>query len=440
MSNVKSKRFKIISNNGIDVTIRFLDSGIERHYTAIDLDTIRTKIQEGEEINLDGCYIKNFSYKALSEDSSKPLVKFHAQSSIWDGNVDFSGAQFGDGDVSFRFAQFGNGNISFRKARFGDGEVDFFSTYFGDGNVDFSDAHFGDGDVDFCFTHFEAGDVNFHSTQFGDGNVEFYGAQFGKGNVNFCLTQFGNGKCNFKEITAGETSFFFSEQSIYSHITLGFRALKKLEFNKCTSNNVIEFQETTLGQNGIKELVFLDFCNLGTIRINWDVYKKALMDYKGDLETEAAKLEKIKSEEFKMLKEIYHNQGEYDWEDEAYVEFKKRYTKGLKNQPFRKGLLNLLSVVGKFGTDYMSIAWTMLTIVFVWGILYALPWAAIYPACATRHWWSPFYYSVITFFTVGYGDLSAQNGFTAFFCAVESFLGVFLMAYFSVAVVRKILR
>lgn len=142
----------------------------------------------------------------------------------------------------------------------------------------------------------------------------------------------------------------------------------------------------------------------------------------------------------RVLKENFHNQGQYDWEDEAYVEFKKLYTKGLKNYPVRKGLLNLLSKVGKFGTDYISIAVTMLIVVVAWGLLYTLPCASIYPEGVMGHWWSPFYYSVITFFTVGYGDLSAQNLYTAICCAIESFLGVFLMSYFSVAVVRKILR
>lgn len=570
MTNVKNKRYEMVSNDGKKAVIHFRDSNETKTYKVIDLETIKTKIQNGKELNFDGCYIKDFSYKELSGDGNKSLVKFSAEDSFWDGivdfsqaqfvggDVDFSGAQFGDGrvsffiaqfedgdvdfrdtcfgdggvdfsgvqfgngdvdfcnaefgdgnvffrniefdsgnvdfsgvksgkgDVDFCGAQFGNGDVDFCGVRFGDGDVKFRSVRFGDGNVDFSDAkfgngtvdfhlarfwggnvffsdanfgngnvdflytQFGDGDVDFCGTKFGSGNVDFGYAEFGNGSIYFRGAEFGNGDVDFTRTQFGDGECYFDDITAKETSFFFRNLIIHSHITFCSSVLGKLVFENCTSHNVIEFQEASdeqtgvLLHNAISELAFLNFCNLGTIRLNWNAFNKALTDYKGDLGAIA--------EEFQMLKENYHNQGQYDWEDKAYVEFKKRYTEELKVPSFKEGyrksvgawlrkkLLKLLSVVGKFGTDYSSIALTMFVVVFVWGILYALPLASIYPAGAAHHWWSPIYYSVITFFTVGYGDLSAQNGFTAFLCGVESFLGVFLMSYFSVAVVRKILR
>lgn len=49
------------------------------------------------------------------------------------------------------------------------------------------------------------------------------------------------------------------------------------------------------------------------------------------------------------------------------------------------------------------------------------------------------YYSGITFFTVGYGDYYVQ-GILKPFAIFEGFCGVFLMSYFTVAFVRKILR
>jgi hypothetical protein len=50
-----------------------------------------------------------------------------------------------------------------------------------------------------------------------------------------------------------------------------------------------------------------------------------------------------------------------------------------------------------------------------------------------------FYFSVVTFFTIGYGDF-APSGIARFVAGTEGFMGVFLMAYFTVAFVRKILR
>jgi hypothetical protein len=50
-----------------------------------------------------------------------------------------------------------------------------------------------------------------------------------------------------------------------------------------------------------------------------------------------------------------------------------------------------------------------------------------------------FYYSGITFFTIGYGDYFAF-GYLKPIAVFEGFSGVFLMSYFTVAFVRKILR
>jgi len=50
-----------------------------------------------------------------------------------------------------------------------------------------------------------------------------------------------------------------------------------------------------------------------------------------------------------------------------------------------------------------------------------------------------FYFSAITYLTVGYGDF-CPLGIDRWIAGIEGFVGVFLMAYFTVAFVRKILR
>ena len=50
-----------------------------------------------------------------------------------------------------------------------------------------------------------------------------------------------------------------------------------------------------------------------------------------------------------------------------------------------------------------------------------------------------FYHSAITFFTIGYGDYY-PSGFFRWLSSIEGFVGLFLMSYFTVAFVRKILR
>jgi len=50
-----------------------------------------------------------------------------------------------------------------------------------------------------------------------------------------------------------------------------------------------------------------------------------------------------------------------------------------------------------------------------------------------------FYHSVVTFLTIGYGDYY-PSGAVRWISGVEGFLGLFLMSYFTVVFVRKILR
>ncbi len=49
------------------------------------------------------------------------------------------------------------------------------------------------------------------------------------------------------------------------------------------------------------------------------------------------------------------------------------------------------------------------------------------------------YYSAITFLTIGYGDYYPL-GASQWLAGIEGFIGLFLMSYFTVAFVRKVLR
>ncbi len=50
------------------------------------------------------------------------------------------------------------------------------------------------------------------------------------------------------------------------------------------------------------------------------------------------------------------------------------------------------------------------------------------------------YYSAITFLTIGYGDIYPSSPALRIASGIEGFLGLFLMAVFTVSFMRKVLR
>jgi len=92
--------------------------------------------------------------------------------------------------------------------------------------------------------------------------------------------------------------------------------------------------------------------------------------------------------------------------------------------------------IGVYGTSPARIALSMLVVLGAFSILY-LPFPPkINPSNA-----APVFHSVITFLTIGYGtDYINLNFWGKLLSGIEGFLGLFLMSYFTIAFVRKVLR
>jgi hypothetical protein len=58
---------------------------------------------------------------------------------------------------------------------------------------------------------------------------------------------------------------------------------------------------------------------------------------------------------------------------------------------------------------------------------------------APRTEFNPWYFSIITFTTIGYGDY-APRGWVRWVAGLEGFLGLFLVAVFTVSFARKFIR
>ncbi len=163
---------------------------------------------------------------------------------------------------------------------------------------------------------------------------------------------------------------------------------------------------------------------------------------------------------FRVLKENFGNTGEYIAEDKAYVEFKRceslaQLNRALKQKNkvanvFHKLLYYfkdiLLDKAGLYATSPVRVLLSMFLAYVFFSLMYVLTFylgVGGFSSSSGEGLWhvvsDSFYVSIVTYWTIGYGDLS-PFGFNRFLSGLEGFFCVFLMSYFTVAFVRRILR
>jgi hypothetical protein len=189
-------------------------------FGAVESDYVYDLIKEGKKINLDNCYVSEFSLStyrrenSLEKKSLVPIVDFSARNSFFEAKTatDFSFSSFSAGDINFKGSHFAKGRVLFNGSVFRPGNVIFSETFFRDGNIEFTGAVFGDGD--FLFKNAVTGDgiKDFQDIQFGNGEVNFANTEFNNGELLFINTKFNSGSFNFKvtRITSGKVDFHYS--------------------------------------------------------------------------------------------------------------------------------------------------------------------------------------------------------------------------------------
>ncbi len=425
----------------------------------------------------------------------------------------FEKVDFGDGDISFRSADFQNGKVNFTSASFGNGKKSFINTDFGNGNLYFKNVNFGNGAVSFRLSNFGSGTADFHYCEFGTGNVQFDRSVFLSGNVDMKAVNFGEGKVSFnktffgdnnitlegsvmkgifliKDSVFGKGEFNFSEadfkdcdveinnvdfgigkitfrQSRFNTLSLSGSQLDNYFNLQITSCKMLDLSNTVVKDildinppDFDPEIEAVDFSGmrlLGRIYIDWRRANLKELIYKQNSTI------KSKEEQFRILKENYNVTGQYSYEDEAYVEFKRTEAFAhLKEDISKRPRLKIFAYInyafkwlvfdkmGKFATDPLRVLMTMLLTYLFFTFLYVFL-AKIGEVHIVSSLFEPndprilgpigkaFYHSAITFLTIGYGDYYPE-GISRWISSIEGFVGLFLMSYFTVAFVRKILR
>jgi hypothetical protein len=378
------------------------------------------------------------------------------------GNVDFKNTFFGDGHIDFKFARFANGDISFEKSSFGNGKKDFKNVEFGGGKIDFKRISFNDGDVSFDGVEFGNGKVSFRSSVFGYGHKSFELADFAHGEAQFDLVDFGTGTISFNKAKVAEISFTGCHLNCYTDLRFGECHL--IDLSNTIVRDILDVKPED-EKVVIKEMNLVGMRILGRIFIDWRANNVAELIY-NQKKTSLFQ----KAEQFRILKENFRNNGQYDDEDTSYVEFKRCEARATLHQHsgnkaevfliryptyyFQKYVFDF---IGRYATNPVRVLANMVLAFFFFSLIYLVvsvwfnDWGHVVNGGAETlafndpkgTFWqalgNSLYYSGITFLTIGYGDYFAW-GILKPVAVIEGFSGVFLMSYFTVAFVRKILR
>ena len=378
------------------------------------------------------------------------LVSF-VNANFRDGDAFFNNVNFFDSKVKFHYAKFGEGNISFQKAKFGKQTVDFRKVEFGNGRIDFRRAVFGDGYITFDEAEVAGGKFNFRYARIGDNDMSFKMVDFGEAEVLFEYVDFGIGQVSFSESSSKLLSFKGSQLDSFFDLTV--KRAEIIDLSDTVLRDIVDLNPLN-HQVKIKTLYFNGMRNLGRIIINWRKNNIERL-----IKSQQDTSDRQKSEQFNILKENFDQSGQYEDEDKAYIQFKRYELRADYKKALNKGGLDLFKLpnflfrwiifdkMGLYATSPLRVLFSMIVVYVVFSTIYlALPFieagGIVNSVAATdglSYLQTCFYHSAITFLTIGYGDYY-PTGFSRVVSVVEGWTGLFLMSYFTVAFVRKILR
>jgi len=392
------------------------------------------------------------------------------------GEVSFANTEFNSGELLFINTHFNSGRFNFKVTRITGGKVDFHYSVFGDCEIMFERTEFGNSRVDFRTVDFGSGRINFNRSVFGNGEVNFEGATCKAPKIQFKKAEMGSGPKNFNLIEMEGTEISF-ERTEFGDGDVSFYESKfhTISLKSCHLDHYFDLRLAKADLLDISDTIVRDIVDLepydfpveirtldmsgmrliGKLYVDWrhNKCKDAIINQ------ESTTLRQ-KAEQFRILKENFSGTGKYEDEDEAYIMFKRYEAKSwLTEQKEKGGIKKFASyipdgfqwlVFDKIGLYATSPGRVLFSVVIFWiffGTLYFLieitglgkTVSSVGNPDQLSVLLQSFYHSAITFFTIGYGDVYPM-GLSRVLSGLEGFMGVFMMSYFTVAFVRKVLR
>jgi len=392
------------------------------------------------------------------------------------GEVSFANTEFNSGELLFINTHFNNGRFNFKVTRITGGKVDFHYSVFGECEIMFERTEFGNSRVDFRTVDFGSGRINFNRSVFGDGEVNFEGASCKAGKIQFKKAEMGQGLKNFNLMEMDDTDVSFERTQFGDgDVTFYESKFHSISLKSCHLDHYFDLRLAKTELLDISDTIVRDIVDLEPYDFPVEIKTidmsgmrligKLYIDWRHNkcndsiVKQESTTLRQ-KAEQFRILKENFNATGKYEDEDRAYIMFKRYEAKSwLTEQKEKGGITRLASFVphgfqwlvfdkiGLYATSPGRVLISVLIFWLVFGWLYylievtgfGLTVSSVSNPDNLSTFVQSFYHSGITFFTIGYGDVYPQ-GMSRVLSVLEGFIGVFMMSYFTVAFVRKVLR
>lgn len=393
----------------------------EKTFDVIKKEETYKKIKEGAPLNLRGKYIEYFS---LFEYRAKNDMGEFDQIHLKDLNAE--GAFFEEG-ADFGFADFTEGNVDFSHITLLNGKFNFLGSSFKKGDMYFSFTNLGSVNIDCSCTNFDEGIIYFIASSLSGVVIDFMNSKL--------------------------DNLIFANLNILEDFDMRVEKANLISFEDVKIYGNIDFSDYFTGGNDwltpkVKILELKETKLYGKIHINYDDFRLGkVINSQGNTTTH-----KQKKEQFRLFKENFHTLGQYDDEDKAYVQFMKhkiRHEAGFNYNDSVWGKIKkvmkspvfifkwlVFEQMGLYGTSPFRVFLSMLIAIggFSWMYSQLPP-----PLNGSPY---PIFHSIITFLTIGYGtDYINMNSWAAkIFSGLEGFAGLFLMSYFTISFVRKVLR